>query len=165
MCLPHLRTQTHPVAEPLCFLVFRLPNDIQSPEAQWFWPTVDTQLFFLCERESVCVCVCMWVCVCVCVSVCMCVSVLCVYVCVYVCVCVWVCECECVCVCVCMCVRVCVCVRASVWCVCGVCEWVCVSVVCVPDSKLGCRERQETLCCSTANFPSPELPELEGWMF
>jgi hypothetical protein len=34
---PHLRTETSSVSETLCFLVFRIPDDGQSPETQWFW--------------------------------------------------------------------------------------------------------------------------------
>jgi hypothetical protein len=33
----HLRMETDPVSETLCFLVFRVPDDGQSPHTQWFW--------------------------------------------------------------------------------------------------------------------------------
>jgi hypothetical protein len=33
---PHLRSRTDPVSETLRFLVFRIPNDVQGPETQWF---------------------------------------------------------------------------------------------------------------------------------
>jgi hypothetical protein len=33
---PHLRTDTDPVSETLCFLVFRVPDDEQSPETLYF---------------------------------------------------------------------------------------------------------------------------------
>jgi hypothetical protein len=33
----HLRTETDPVSETLCFLVFSIPDEGQSPETQWFW--------------------------------------------------------------------------------------------------------------------------------
>jgi hypothetical protein len=33
---PHLRTETVPVFETLCFLVIRIPDDVQSPDTQWF---------------------------------------------------------------------------------------------------------------------------------
>jgi hypothetical protein len=32
----HLKTETDPVSETLCFLVFKIPDDGQSPDAQWF---------------------------------------------------------------------------------------------------------------------------------
>jgi hypothetical protein len=31
---PHLKTETEPVSETLCFLVFEIPGDIQGPEPQ-----------------------------------------------------------------------------------------------------------------------------------
>jgi hypothetical protein len=31
---PHLRTETDPVSEMLCFLVFRIPDNGQSPKLQ-----------------------------------------------------------------------------------------------------------------------------------
>jgi hypothetical protein len=33
----HLRTETDPVSETLCFLAYRIPDDGQSPETQWSW--------------------------------------------------------------------------------------------------------------------------------
>jgi hypothetical protein len=33
---PHLRAETDPVSEKFCFLVFIIPDDRQSPEAQEF---------------------------------------------------------------------------------------------------------------------------------
>jgi hypothetical protein len=33
---PHLRMETDPVSETLSFLVFRIPNDVQSPKPQQF---------------------------------------------------------------------------------------------------------------------------------
>jgi hypothetical protein len=35
----HLRTETDTVSETLCFLLFRIPDDGQSPEPQWFCNT------------------------------------------------------------------------------------------------------------------------------
>jgi hypothetical protein len=34
---PHLRTETDPVSETLCFLLFRILNDGHSPETRYFW--------------------------------------------------------------------------------------------------------------------------------
>jgi hypothetical protein len=34
---PHLRTETDPLSETLCFLVSRIPDDGQSPKTQQFW--------------------------------------------------------------------------------------------------------------------------------
>jgi hypothetical protein len=33
----HLRTETVPVAETSCFLLFRIQDDGQSPNTKWFW--------------------------------------------------------------------------------------------------------------------------------
>jgi hypothetical protein len=33
----HLKTKRDPVSKTLCFLVFRIPDDGQNPETQWFW--------------------------------------------------------------------------------------------------------------------------------
>jgi hypothetical protein len=37
MSLTHLRMETGPVSETLCFLVSRIPDAGQTPETQWFW--------------------------------------------------------------------------------------------------------------------------------
>jgi hypothetical protein len=33
----HMRRETDPVSETMCFLVFRIPDDGRSPQTQYFW--------------------------------------------------------------------------------------------------------------------------------
>jgi hypothetical protein len=53
---PHLRTETDPVSENLCFLVFRNQDDGRSPKTQWFWVLYTTvrTLQILLERLMFC---------------------------------------------------------------------------------------------------------------
>jgi hypothetical protein len=37
-----LRIETDPVSETLCFILFIIPDDEQSPETQQLWPSTDT---------------------------------------------------------------------------------------------------------------------------
>jgi hypothetical protein len=50
---PHQRTETDPVSTTLCFLVFRIPNDGQSPGTQWMWFWF-VNLFFFQSSYGVC---------------------------------------------------------------------------------------------------------------